>query len=288
VQSELAITPAEHVADRRAHRRLQPSRGFLAVDVGELWRYRELLFFFLWRDAKARYKQTYLGPFWAIFRPLTTIVLFSIIFGRLVGVDTGSDIPYPLFALGLLPWTYFSSVLTGTASSLLNNAGILSKVYFPRMYAPISAACTPLLDFALMMLIAVGLFAYYQRVPSWQVVFVPVFIFFALLTGLGVGLWFSGISVRYRDVQFGLPFAISLWMYLTPVIYPTTIVPEKYQWIYDVNPMTAVVEGFRWSLFGEQFPGTVSVVASVLISITLVICGSFFFRRTERTIMDMV
>jgi lipopolysaccharide transport system permease protein len=279
VQSELAIATADQITERRAHRRLQPSHGVLPVDLGELWRYRELLFFFLWRDAKARYKQTYLGPFWAIFRPFTTIVLFSVIFGHFVGIKPGSNIPYPLFALGLLPWTYFSSVLTGTASSLLNNAAILSKVYFPRLYAPISAALTPLIDLALMMLIAIGLFAYYQRAPSWHV---------ALLTGLGVGFWFSGVSVRYRDVQFGLPFGITIWMYVTPVIYPTTLVPDRYRWLYDLNPMTGVVEGFRWALFGEQAPSAGSLVASVLISSTLVVCGSFFFRRTERTIMDMV
>jgi lipopolysaccharide transport system permease protein len=273
---------------QRIHRRIQPSRGLIPIDFGELWRYRELLYSFLWRDFKGRYKQTYLGPFWAIFRPLASMVLFSVIFGGLAGIDPGSGIPYPLFALGLLPWTYFSSALTGSAASILNNAGLLSKVYFPRLYAPISAAVTPLVDFALTMTIAFGLFAYYQMLPSWHIVFMPFFILLAMIDGLGMGLWFAGVIVRYRDVQYALPFAIQIGMYLTPIIYPVSFIPAQYRWLLALNPVTVVVVGFRWSLFGGEAPDPTYLAISAAIGIALLACGFYFFRRTERTIMDML
>jgi lipopolysaccharide transport system permease protein len=186
VQGEHALSSTAPLS--RPYRRIQASRGFIPIDFGELWRYRELLYRFLWRDFKARYKQTYLGPFWAIFRPFASLILFSVIFGSLAKISTGSNIPYPLFALGLLPWTYFSSAFTGSASSILNSAGLLQKVYFPRIYAPLSAAVTPLIDLALTMVIALGLFAYYRVLPSWHVVFMPLFILLALIVGLGFGL----------------------------------------------------------------------------------------------------
>jgi lipopolysaccharide transport system permease protein len=280
--------PATLGPAQRLHRRIQPSRGLIPIDFRELWRYRELLFSFLWRDFKGRYKQTYLGPFWAIFRPLASMILFSIIFGGLAGIQPGSNIPYPLFAAGLLPWTYFSSALTGTASSILNNAGLLTKVYFPRLYAPISAAVTPLIDFALTMTIVFGLFAYYRRVPSWHIVFMPFFVFLAMVAGLGLGLWFAGVMVRYRDVQYALPFSIQLGMYITPVIYPASLIPERYRWLLALNPLTSVVEGFRWSLFGGTPPSPTILVASALTGLVVLFCGLYFFRRTERTIVDMM
>jgi len=272
----------------RPHRRIQPSSGFIPIDFAELWRYRELLYRFLWRDFKARYKQTYLGPFWAIFRPFVSIVLFSIIFGKLAGISPGSDIPYPLFALGLLPWTYFSSAFTGSAGSILNNTGLLQKVYFPRIYAPLSAAVTPLIDLTLTMVIAVPLFIYYQFTPPWYIVFMPVFILLALVVGLGFGLWFNGIMVRYRDAGYALPFTIQVGMYLTPVVYPATFIPERFRWLLALNPLTAVVEGFRWSLLGTPPPSVTSLLVSAAIGIIVTIAGVYFFRRTERTIVDMM
>jgi lipopolysaccharide transport system permease protein len=285
VQAEQAI--ASPVPRARPHWRIQPSRGLVPIDFGELWRYRELLYRFLWRDFKARYKQTYLGPFWAIFRPFASLVLFSVIFGGLAKVSTGS-IPYPLFALGLLPWTYFSSALTGSASSILNSAGLLQKVYFPRIYAPVSAAVTPLIDFVLTMVIAFGLFVYYGVLPSWHIVFMPVFVLLALIAALGFGLWFTGIMVRYRDAGYALPFAIQLGMYLTPVVYPASFIPERYRWLLALNPVTAVVEGFRWTLLGTKPPSVVALMVSAGVGIALLIGGLYFFRRTERTIVDMI
>jgi lipopolysaccharide transport system permease protein len=286
VQTDHALQTPAQIA--RPHRRIQPSRGLIAIDFAELWRYRELLYYFLWRDFKARYKQTYLGPFWAVFRPLASIVLFSVIFGGLAGIKPGSNIPYPLFALGLLPWTYFSSALTGSSASILNSYGLLTKVYFPRLYAPIAAAVTPLIDFVLTMSIAFGLFAYYQRVPSWQIVFMPLFMLLALIDGLGLGLWFAGVMVRYRDVQYALPFTIQLGMYLTPVIYPASLIPERFRWLLALNPVTSVIEGFRWSLFGGKPPSVSTIGISASIGLAVLICGLYFFRRTERTIADMI
>ena len=272
----------------RQHRRIQPTSGLIPIDFAELWRYRELLYRFLWSNFKARYKQTYLGPFWAIFRPLVSIVLFSIIFGKLAGISTGSSIPYPLFALGLLPWTYFSSAFTGAAGSILNNTGLLQKVYFPRIYAPLTAAVTPLIDLVLTMLIAILLFIYYQFVPPWYIIFTPVFILLALIVGLGFGLWFNGIMVRYRDAGYALPFTIQVGMYLTPVVYPATFIPERFRWLLALNPLTAVIEGFRWSLLGTAPPSVAAVLVSAAIGIVVMVAGLYFFRRTERTIVDMM
>ena len=269
--------------------RIQASHGLVPIDVRELWRYRDLLYRFLWRDFKARYKQTYFGPFWAIFRPLVSIVIFSVIFGKLAGISTGnSSVPYPLFALGLLPWTYFNSVLTGSASSILNNASLLQKVYFPRIYAPLSSALTPLVDLALTMVVAVSLFLFYQRLPSWHLVFMPFFILLALIVGLGIGLWFTGIMVRYRDAGFALPFALQVGMYLTPVVYPSTFIPENYRWLLALNPLTSVIEGFRWSLLGTKPPSVATLAISAALGVVLLGGGLYFFRRTERTIVDMI
>jgi lipopolysaccharide transport system permease protein len=289
----LSLVVPEHVLAgsvpaSRPHRRIQASSGFIPIDFGELWRYRGLLYRFLWRDFKARYKQTYLGPFWAVFRPFVTIVLFSVIFGHLAHISTGSkDIPYPLFALGLLPWSYFSSVFTGSASSMLNSTGLLQKVYFPRIYAPLSAGVTPLVDLALTMLVAVVLFAYYRLLPSWHIVFMPFFILLALVAGLGFGLWFTGIMVRYRDAGYAMPFMLQVGMYVTPVVYPSTFIPERWRWLLALNPLTAVIEGFRWSLLGSKPPSVPGLVASAGIGVILMVAGLYFFRRTERTIVDM-
>jgi lipopolysaccharide transport system permease protein len=290
VEAEQALTiAARPPRPQRVVRRIQPSRGLIPIDLGELWRYRELLYYFVWRDVKARYKQTFLGAFWAIFRPFSSMVLFAAVFGGLAGFHSGTDVPYPLFLYaGLLAWMYFQSALTSSAQSLLNNSGLISKAYFPRLYAPAAAVAAPLVDFALAMTVLFGLFAWFGRAPSWQIVFLPLFIVLALVAGLGVGLFLSGATVRYRDVGFALPFLVQLWLFATPVIYPVSLVPDRYQWLLALNPMTAVIDGFRWSLLGMSPPsGTVLAVSTVFAAVVLV-CGLFFFRRTERTIVDMI
>ena len=270
-------------------RRIQPSRGLVPIDARELWRYRALLTYFIRRDVKSRYKQTFLGPLWAILRPLASMVLFSAIFGGLAGIKPGSDIPYPLFVYpGVLVFNYFSSVLTGSAACLLNVGGLMSKVYFPRLFAPVSAVTTPIVDFVIALVIVGGLFGYFGRVPSWHAVFLPAFFLLAITAGVGVGIWLAGVAVRYRDVQYLLPYATQFLMYATPVIYPPSFVPERYRWLLDLNPMTGVVSGFRWSLLGVQPPSLWSIVSSVCFGVVATGCGLFFFRRTERTIVDMI
>jgi lipopolysaccharide transport system permease protein len=278
--------------DREARRirRIEPSRGFIPVDFAEIWRYRELLYRFWWRDIKARYKQTFLGPFWAVARPVMSMVIMSAVFGGLAGFKSGSKgVDYPLFLFaGLLVWNYFSSALTGTASSLANNAGLLGKAYFPRVYAPLGAVTAPLVDMALALVIALGLFAWFGQWPSWHIIFLPVFILLALVAGLGVGLWLCGAVVRYRDVAFAFPYAIQLWFYATPVLYPLSRLPEPYKSLLALNPLTAVIEGFRWSLLGVASPNWTIVAVSAAISLALATAGLYYFRRTERTIVDMM
>jgi lipopolysaccharide transport system permease protein len=282
VQAQPVATPA-----RRRHRRIEPSRGLIPIDLGELWQYRDLLYYFTWRDIKARYKQTFLGAFWAIFRPLVSMIMFAVIFGGLAGIKSGSSVPYPLFVYaGTLAWTYFSSALTSGSSSLLNNAGLMSKAYFPRLYAPIAAVTAPLVDFVLSMTIVFGLFAYFHRWPSWHMIFLPFFLLIAMAAGMGVGFWLSGATVRYRDVGFAMPFVIQIWMYATPIIYPSSLVPERWRWLLALNPVTAVVEGFRWSLFGTGGPHVRDLLFALAFTLAVAVPGLFFFRRTERTIVD--
>jgi lipopolysaccharide transport system permease protein len=276
-------------AIRAPARRIQPSRGLVPVALGELWRYHELLYYLVSREIKARYKQTYLGVGWAILRPLVLMIVFAAIFGGLAGIDSGTGTPYPLFLYaGMLPWIYFQSAVTASSLSLLNSGPLISKAYFPRLYAPLAAVGAPLVDFVLGLTILFGLFAWFQRLPSWHAVFLPLFVLLGLMIALGVGLWLSGLAVRYRDVGFALPFAAQIWLYLTPVIYPVSLVPERLQWLLGLNPMTAVVEGARWSLLGKPAPGVGVVAASAGVTAVLVFLGLFVFRRTERTIVDLI
>jgi homopolymeric O-antigen transport system permease protein len=285
----LRLRPAVPTALPPRVQRIQPSKGFIPVDLAEIWRYRELLHRLVFRDVKARYKQTYLGPLWAILRPVISMVLMSAVFGGLAGFTSGTDVPYPLFLYsGILVWTYFSSALTGTGSSLLSYSGLLGKAYFPRLYAPFAAAAAPLVDFALSMTVVFGLFGYFGRWPSWHIVFMPFFVIGAMIGALGVGLWLAGISVRYRDVPFTVPYIVQLWFYATPVLYPVSKLPKPYSSLLALNPMTSVVEGFRWSLLGMTPPNIPVLVGSSLFALLLFVGGLFHFRRTERTIVDLM
>jgi lipopolysaccharide transport system permease protein len=289
VQQAIAAEGLEQRFGEKTVRRIQPSTGVIPVDFGELWRYRELSYFFLLRDIKARYKQTYFGPGWAILRPFLSMVLFSAIFGGLAGISPGSNIPYPLFVTpGVIAFGYFQSALTGSSASFLANSGLLSKAYFPRLFAPLSAALTPLVDLLLALFVLLGLFAYYSRLPSWHIVFLPFFLLLTAFVALGFGLWISGISVRYRDVAFGLPFLLQLWQYATPVIYPPTFVPERYRWLLGLNPMTAAVNGFRWSILGQPIGSLWILAGSCAFAVLVTGTGLFAFRRTERTIVDAI
>lgn len=286
-----ALAPSRLTPPPKGVHRIQPSRWLVPVDPGELWRYRQLVWFFVLRDVKARYRQTYLGPTWAILRPLLTIVVFSAIFGGLAGISPGknTDIPYALWVTpGVLAFTYISTALSNTSTSLVTNANLLTKVYFPRLYVPVATTLTPVVDLLLGFLVLFGLFGYFHRAPSWHIVFLPAFFVLAALIVAGVGLWLASFTARYRDAVFGVPFLVQIWQYATPVIYPAALVPEPYRRLLDLNPFTAVVDGFRWSLLGLPFGSLTALATSLGIALALVVTGLFVFRRTERFMVDML
>jgi lipopolysaccharide transport system permease protein len=286
-----AAALTQGVAHARVVRRIEASPWLVPVDARELWRYRDLLRFFVLRDVKSRYRQTYLGPSWAILRPLVTIVVFSAIFGGLAGLSPGKNvhIPYALWVTpAVLAFTYVSTALTSTSTSLVQNSSLITRVYFPRLYVPIAAAITPIVDFVLGMLVLLGLFVYFHRAPSWHIVFLPAFLGLATLVVVGLGLWLSSFTARYRDAIFGVPFFVQVWQYATPVIYPASLVPQPYRRLLDLNPFTAVVNGFRWSLLGLPFGSLVALAASLSIAVGLIVTGLFFFRYTERHMVDML
>lgn len=270
-------------------RRIQPSRWLVPVDVNELWRSRELVRFFVLRDAKSRYRQTYLGPVWAVVRPVMQIAVFSVIFGHLAGITTGTNIPYALWVTpAVLAFSYVTTALTSTSTSLVTNGNLITKVYFPRLYVPIATCLTPVIDFLLGFVVLLGLFVYFRRAPSWHIVFLPAFLGLAALIVVGVGLWLASFTARYRDMVFGVPFLAQIWQYATPVIYPVTFIPQNYRWLIALNPLTAVVEGFRWSLLGLPFGSLSSLAISISIGVGVTASGLFVFRRTERHMVDLL
>jgi lipopolysaccharide transport system permease protein len=273
---------------------IEPSRGWVSLRLRETWEYRELLYFLVWRDVKVRYKQTALGVAWALIQPAMTMVVFTIFFGQLAQI--GSDgLPYPLFSFaGLLPWTFFSLGLSQSANSLVGSANLIKKIYFPRLIIPLAAVLTGVVDLVLAFLLLLGLMAFYGVWPSAAIVWLPFFALLALATSFGAGMWLSALNVEYRDVRYVVPFFIQIGLFVTPVIYPTSKVLRKLAeaglpgWLYGLNPMAGVVEGFRWALFGRG-PGPVSVVvASTLVAALLVVSGAFYFRRMERTFADVI
>jgi lipopolysaccharide transport system permease protein len=267
---------------------IRPARGRMPLELGELWAYRELLYFLTWRDIKVRYKQTVLGAAWAIIQPFFMMVVFSLFFGRLAGVPS-DGVPYPVFTFcALLPWQLFAHALAESSNSLVANERLISKVYFPRLVVPIAAVFGGLIDFAIAFVILLGMMAYYGIVPTLAILTLPLFILLAVLTALGVGLWLSALNVKYRDVRYTIVFMTQLWFFLTPVVYPSSIVPQRWRVLYGLNPMAGVVEGFRWALLGKsESPGgllAVSVVAVILI----LVGGLYYFRRMESTFADVV
>jgi len=271
---------------------IQPSRGWASLQLRAVWEYRELLYFLVWRDVKVRYKQTALGVAWVVLQPVISMVVFSFLFGTLLKVPSG-EVPYPIFAYAaLLPWNYFATSLTRSSTSLVGSAHLITKVYFPRLVIPISGVLSGLVDFAVAFLVLAGLMVYYGVVPTVAVIWLPAFLLLALATALGVGMWLSALNVRYRDINYLVPFLVQIWMYLTPVVYGTTLIPERFRFLLGLNPMTAVVEGFRWALLGNRLadtraPGPLLAV-SVGISLVILASGAIFFRSTERTFADII
>jgi lipopolysaccharide transport system permease protein len=271
---------------------IQPTRGWAALQLRAVWQYRELLYFLVWRDLKVRYKQTALGAAWIVLQPVVSMVVFSLLFGGLLKVPS-EGVPYPIFAYAaLLPWNYFSSSLTRSSQSLVGSANLITKVYFPRLIIPISGVLSGLVDFAIAFLVLAAMMVYYGIAPTPAVVWLPGFLLLALLTALGFGLWLSALNVRYRDINYLVPFLVQVWMYLTPVIYGTTLIPERFRFLLALNPMTGVVEGFRWALLGSHLedataPGALFAV-SIAIALAVLVSGAVFFRNTERTFADIL
>ena len=271
-----------------ATRLIRASQGWPSLNLADIWEYRELLYILVWRDVKVRYKQTVLGVAWAVIQPVVTILVFSIFFGWLVKVPS-DGLPYPFFALcALLPWQLFASSLTAAGNSLVANQHLITKIAFPRLVIPLSAAAGSLLDFLIASLVLLGMRMFYKIVPTIAMWMLPLFVLLAMSAALGMGMWFSALNVKYRDVRHILPFLTQVWMFATPVVYPSSLVPESWRMLYALNPMAGVVEGFRWALLGTgNAPGAMLAVSAVVTAL-LVISGAYFFRYSERTFADMV
>jgi len=267
---------------------IKPSRGWFSLHLNELWQYRELLYFLTWRDIKVRYKQTVLGAAWAIIQPFLTMVVFTLFFGKLAKIPS-EGVPYPIFSYaGLLPWTFFAQAMNQSSDSLVGNAHLITKVYFPRLAVPLSATLAPLVDFCIAFMVLIGMMFYYQIFPTGTLVWLPAFLLLAFATSLGAGLWFSALNVQYRDVRYTVPFLTQLWLFATPVIYPSSTVHGPWRIILGLNPMTGVVEGFRWALLGiGEAPGAM-IYTSMGVSLLLVFTGLIYFNRMEKTFADVV
>ena len=267
---------------------IEPSSGWASLQLAELWRYRELLYFLVWRDVKVRYKQTVLGALWAILQPVLTMVVFSVFFGRLAKMPS-DGIPYPIFSYSaLVPWTFFATALANSGNSLVGSQSLIKKVYFPRLTIPVAAVLAGIVDFALAFLILLGMMAYLGLAPGWKLlVLLPLFLL-ALVTALGVGLWLAALNVQFRDVRYVIPFLTQLWLYATPIAYPSSLLQDPWRTIYGVNPMTGVVEGFRWALLDAPTSPGLMIALSSLVSLAILISGAYYFRRMERSFADVV
>jgi len=268
--------------------RVEPSRRWRALRLREVWAFRELLYFLVWRDVSVRYKQTVFGVAWAIIQPVFAMVVFSLFFGRLAKIPS-DGVPYPVFSYAaLVPWTFFANGLTQISNSLVRDANLITKVYFPRLVLPIASALGGLVDFTLSFIVLLGMMVAYKTHPTINVLLIPFLLLLALATSVGVGLWLAALNVRYRDVRYILPFLIQAWLFATPVVYPSSLLPARWRLLYGLNPMAGVVEGFRWALLGVHTRPGPMIVVSALTVLVLLIGGAFYFRRTEGTLADVM
>lgn len=267
---------------------IEPAKAWPSLKLGELWAYRELVYFFIWRDLKVRYKQTVLGAGWAIIQPLFTMLIFSLFFGRLAKVPS-DNIPYPLFSFcGLVPWTYFANGLSQASNSLVGNSHLIKKVYFPRLAVPLAKVLSALADFWLAFILLMGMTFYYGLHPTFRIFWVLPFLLLAMATALGVSFWLSALNVHIRDVEQTLPFLVQIWLFATPIAYPSSLLSQPWRTIYAINPMVGVVEGFRWALLGAKTaPGPMLAVSSA-VSAVILVSGAFWFRRLEKTFADVL
>jgi lipopolysaccharide transport system permease protein len=267
---------------------IRATPGWPSINVADVWRYREIMFFLAWRDVLVRYKQTVIGVFWVVIQPLLTMVVFSVFFGKLAGVPS-EGIPYSLFVYaGLLPWTYFADSLTKSSESLLYNANLIRKVYFPRLVIPISSSLSALVDFAFSFLVFLGLMVYYRFMPEVSVLLLPLLLLLTVLCSLGIGFWFGALNAMYRDIHHIIPFIARTGMFLTPVIYPASMVSGKWAWLIYINPMAGIIESFRAVLLGYKAVPIIGLSLSVLISLSLFVSGAYFFRRVEKVLPDVI
>jgi lipopolysaccharide transport system permease protein len=267
---------------------IKPSTGWTALNLRDLWVYRELVYFLSWRDIKVRYKQTLLGIAWVVIQPLLTMLLFTFLFGRVAKMPS-DGIPYPIFSYaGLLPWGLFSAALNAASRSLTANHNMITKIYFPRLVLPLASVLAGLVDFAIAFIILFGLMFYYQITPTVAVWTLPFFLLLTVVTALGVALWLSAVNVRYRDVGYALPFLTQFWFFVTPIAYSSKVVSEKWLLVYSLNPMAGVVNGFRWALLGTQTGPDAALAVSIGIAILVLVTGLFYFRGMERTFADTI
>lgn len=280
--------PELGVESEQALIKIRPSKGWVALNLKDLWVYRELLYFLTWRDIKVRYKQTVLGAAWAIIQPLSTMLLFTLFFGKL-GHIPSDGVPYPIFAYaGLLPWMFFSNAVTNSGNSLVGSSNLITKVYFPRMIIPGAAVGAGLVDFAIAFVILIALMIYYGVAVTWGIVMLPVLVILTTLLALGVGMWISALNVKYRDIRYALPFLVQLWMFASPVIYPASLMPQKWRWILWLNPLTGIIEGFRSSLFGVNKFDWTGLSLSTVITLGVLVYSAYDFRRMEKVFADVV
>jgi lipopolysaccharide transport system permease protein len=267
---------------------IEPQRGWTSLKLGELWEYRELLYFLAWRDIKVRYKEAALGASWAILQPLLTMLIFSLFFGRLAKVPS-DGIPYPLFSFtALVPWTFFVMAVQQSSNSVVGSANLISKVYFPRLAIPVATVLAAMVDFGISFVVLLGMMIYYRRMPTIHALYVPFFVLLAFLASLGVGLWLSALNVKYRDIRYVVPFLLQFWMFASPIVYPTSMLPARWRTLYALNPMVGVVDGMRWSLLGTHTaPGPVIAVSAVT-TLLFALGGAMYFRKMENRFADIV
>jgi lipopolysaccharide transport system permease protein len=268
--------------------RIKPSTGWVSLKLQELWEYRELLYFLTWRDVKVRYKQTVLGAAWAIIQPFFTMVVFSLFFGHLARMPS-DGIPYPIFSYAaLVPWTFFANGVGKASISLVSNASLVKKVYFPRLCIPIASVLSGIIDFILAFIVLIMMILYYGLTPTTNIIWLPFLLMLSFVTSLGVSLWLSTMNVQFRDVQYIIPFLTQLWLFVTPIAYPSSLLSEPWRTIYGINPMAGVVEGFRWALLGTNTAPSSIIIVSSCVSLCLLIGGIFYFKRMEKTFADVV
>ena len=267
---------------------IQPTKGLFHLDLISIWHHRELLYFLVWKDVLTRYKQTAIGAGWVILQPLITMIIFTVIFGKLARFPS-DGVPYPVFAFtALLPWTYFSQALARTAGSVVGSSNLVTKIYFPRLLIPFAAAIAPVVDLIFSFLVLLVLMAWFKITPTWGMLALPFFIALAIMTALAVGLWFAALNVRYRDVASIMPFIIQIWMYASPIAYPVSMVPQKWQLYYSLNPLVGVIEGFRWALLGKAFPDVAVMAVSSTVVVLLFFGGLIYFKKSEQTFADII